>query len=73
MEETGTTATRTEPGAPECAHEPEAGTTYSVHGLPVTLRHASDFPADAKCRLCGQWVRCVEIGTAWHLKYAERM
>lgn len=61
------------PDPRQCAHVPEPDTAYSVTGLPVTLHHPSDYPADAKCRTCGQWLRLDAIGAPAALKYPERM
>lgn len=64
-------STRATPDPRQCAHDPEPGTVYTTTGLPADLRRKYDYPADAKCTHCGQWVRCPELGGPWGLKYPE--
>lgn len=70
MEETAVAPT--EPTAAECEHEAEAGTAYATTGLIADLRREDDYPADAKCLNCGQWIRRDELAAPWRLKYPER-
>jgi hypothetical protein len=70
------TATAEPAAATECEHEPDAGTAYTSTGLKADLRRQLDYPAEAQCCKCGQWIRKEQYAVSgpdarWHLKYPE--
>lgn len=58
---------------PPCNHDPDPGTAYTTTGLPADLGRKFDFPADAKCQECGQWLRLDAIDSPPRLKYPDEV
>lgn len=56
-----------------CNHDPDPDTTCTKTCLPADLRREGDYPASAKCLLCGEWIcKDQRADEKWHLKYPER-
>lgn len=61
----------------DCDHQPDPDTAYTSTGLPADLRYRFNDPVEARCLLCGKWIRCEQYAVTgpdpvWHLKYPEQ-
>lgn len=59
-----------------CEHVPDESTAYSLGSLKAVIKRDTDVRVDAKCILCGKWIRRApaeqgETPKPWRLKYPE--